>query len=74
MFKCLKQEDLNKEGLNKVFRYHVSCVRMCQTRQAREGSHEGLILYLKENVLGSQTRQEKRRKAKDKGSYEGLIL
>ena len=30
MFKCLKQEDLNKEGLNKVFRYHVSCVRMCQ--------------------------------------------
>ena len=25
MFKCLKQEDLNKEGLNKVFRYHLSC-------------------------------------------------
>ena len=31
MFKCLKQEDLNKEGLNKVSRYHVSrFVRMYQ--------------------------------------------
>ena len=37
MFKCLKQEDLNKEGLNKVFRYNVSgCVRMCQDREDRE--------------------------------------
>ena len=36
MFKCLKQEDLNKEGLNKVFRYHVSCVRMSQDREDRE--------------------------------------
>ena len=34
--------------------------KQCKVRKAKgHGSHEGLILYLKENVLASQARQGK---------------
>ena len=46
--------------------------------KAREGrqeghvSHEGIILYLKENVLASQARKGK--EGKGQGGHEGFIL
>ena len=59
------QEGLKQEGLNNVFRYHVSG---CEGQV----SHEGLILYLKENVLASQARQGK--EGMGQVGHEGLIL
>ena len=47
--------------------------KQCKVRKAKgHGSHEGLILYLKENVLASQARQGK--EGMGQGGHEGLIL
>ena len=47
--------------------------KQCKVGKAKgHGSHEGLILYLKENVLAIQARQGK--EGMGQGGHEGLIL
>ena len=46
------------------------CVKMCREGQ---GSHEGLILYLKENVLPTKPSKAREGRQEGQGDHGGLI-